>query len=297
MLPHGAEYARMSARAAGSVARDLLALTKPRITLMVTATGVMGLLATPERAPGWRLTAALVGTALVVAGANVLNMWIERDSDALMERTRDRPLASGRIAPGVGLAFGLALSALAMPILAAAGLSVAILGAVALVTYLGIYTPMKRRSRWSLPAGAIAGAMPPVMGWATASCSVYGGVYLFVVLFAWQLPHFVAIALFRGEEYARAGLAVGAVGSSPVERAKRELVVLSVAFAAITLAAPLFGFGGVWVFVTAAVTGAGLVALAIRAARARAQRSAWRDVFAYTMGHLAIVLAAFALGR
>lgn len=277
--------------------RDFVSLAKPRITMMVTATGVMGALA--SRAPlAWpRALAALFGTVLVVAGANALNMWVERETDALMDRTRERPLASGRVAGPVGLAFGLALSAVSLPVLALAGWPVAALGAIALVVYVAVYTPLKRRSRWSLVAGAVAGAMPPAMGWAATSESLAGAAFLFAVLFVWQLPHFLAIALFRGREYAAAGLVVGAASDAAVRRARRELVASAAAFSALTLLAPLVGLGGAWTTGVCAASGAGLVALAIRAARPTAPLSRARDVFAYTMGHLAVVLAAIVLGH
>lgn len=292
----------MSARAAvaarnASWARDLVQLGKPRITAMVSATGVMGALASRGPVEWPRFAAFVAGTVLVVAGANALNMWLERDTDALMDRTRDRPLAAGRLAPPLGLAFGLALSALSIPVLALAGPSVAALGLLALVTYVAVYTPLKRRSRWSLPAGAVAGAVPPAMGWLTTSSSLAGAAYLFALLFVWQMPHFIAIAVFRGGDYARAGLAVGAATPAAIRRATREVAVLSVAFVGVTLASPLVGLGGAPAFAICAVSGVGLVALALRAARPGAPKTTSRDVFAYTMGHLAIALAAIVLDR
>lgn len=277
--------------------RDLVALIKPRITLMVTATGVMGALATRAPLSGARCLAALAGTLLVVSGANVLNMWLERDTDALMDRTRDRPIAAGRVSAAAGLALGLTLSVVSLPVLAVAGWPVAALGALALVTYVLVYTPLKRRTRWSLVAGAVAGALPPSMGWFAASRSPAGAAYLFALLFMWQLPHFLAIALFRGAEYARAGLVVGAATEASVVAAKRGLVASSVGFAAVTVAAPLAGLGGAWTIAIAAVTGAALVGLAVRAAPRSAPLSRSRDVFAFTMGHLAVVLAAIVLER
>jgi len=267
-----------------SFARDLIALCKPRITLMVTATGVAGALAAKEQLRFAGL-AALLGTMMIVAGANTLNMWIERESDARMERTRDRPLAAGRISPTVGLLFGLAISVLAVPLLFLSNARVAAMGLVAWFVYVALYTPMKRFTQWALPVGAIAGAMPPAMGWAAATGSLDArGAYLFALLFLWQLPHFMAIALVRSDEYAAAGLAVG----NP-RRAKVLLVASAIAFVVLTVLTPIGGSLGRLV---AAVTGAIFVALCVRTATSRASRNEARDAFAFTMAHLAIVLVA-----
>jgi protoheme IX farnesyltransferase len=272
-----------------SIARDLVALAKPRITVMVTATGIAAALAAKTPMSSARAFSALFGTLLVVGGANALNQWLERDTDARMERTRDRPLAAGRMSSGLGLAFGIALSALSMPLLAFAGPVVALLGAIALVTYVAFYTPMKRRTAWSLPVGAIAGAMPPAMGWATATGELSSrGCFFFLVLFVWQLPHFLAIAIARGDDYARGGLAVGATGTA-LFRAKWLLLASSIAFAAVTIVGAR---SRLWI---PATLGAALVALSIRVLRSKRSCEAARDVFAWTMGHLAIVLVALSV--
>lgn len=278
-------------------ARDLAALAKPRITLMVVATGVLGALAAPARPPLARALCALVGTALLVAGANALNMWLERDTDARMPRTRDRPVAAGRISPGLALGLGLGATLASLVLLAAASFRVAWLGAVAWGAYVALYTPMKRWTRWSLPVGAIAGAMPPAMGWATASDAPLGALYLFLLLFTWQLPHFLAISLFRGAEYAGAGLAVGLPPwSARRARAGGELLAYAVGFVGVTLTAPLWGLGGPVSVGVAALSGGGLLALAERVARAPRPEPAARALFAYSMGHLAIVLGALGVG-
>lgn len=277
-----ADRAGVSAVAAPGLARDLVALCKPRITTMVVATGVAGALAAPARVSG-RALPALLGTAMIVAGANALNMWIERDTDARMERTRDRPLAAGRLSPTVGLLFGLAISVLSIPLLLWANVRVAAMGVLAWLAYVVVYTPMKRFTRWALPVGAIAGAMPPAMGWAAATGHLEGGgLYLFALLFFWQLPHFMAIAMVRRDEYAAAGLAVGG------ERTRVLLVAFALAFVALTIATPL---GGALARGTAVVTGAAFLILCVRAARAMT-RDAARDAFAFTMAHLALLLVA-----
>ena len=192
-----------------SLPRDLLALGKPHITLLSVLTGAAGMWLAPGPAASLRVTVAvLLGLALLVAGAHALNQVLERDVDALMERTRQRPLPGGRLRPGTALVAGLLAAGLALGIL---GLQVnpitAALGAVALVLYVLVYTPLKRVTPHALLVGAIPGAMPALMGWTAASGSVgVPGLWLFLVVAIWQVPHFVAIAIFRRDDYARAGI-------------------------------------------------------------------------------------------
>jgi protoheme IX farnesyltransferase len=195
--------------------RDFLALAKPRITLMVVITATGGLFLA-RRMPGTAALsvataiATLVGTALIVAGANALNMYIERDVDRRMDRTKNRPLPAARMSPRVALWFGVALSAVAVPILAiGANPLTALLAVIANLLYVLAYTPLKQHSHYALHVGAIPGAIPPLLGWtATTGRIDAAGAVLFGVLFLWQIPHFVAIALFRKADYARAGLVV-----------------------------------------------------------------------------------------
>jgi protoheme IX farnesyltransferase len=231
--------AEVSARPAGSArsarsGRDLVALTKPRITFIVLATWAAGYAMAPGHLGGWRVLAAMLGTTLVVGSANTLNMWWERDLDGLMARTRKRPLPSGRMAPGVALAFGLLLAAVSLPLLFAVNAVTGLLGLVALVVYVAVYTPMKQKSTLALLVGAVPGAMPPLMGWTSVTGSIFsagdgslpaaaasygvqlGGVALFALLFLWQVPHFIAISFFRARDYAAAGMKI-----VPVERGEK----------------------------------------------------------------------------
>src|SRR4051812_29754215 len=190
--------------------RAYLELTKPRITALVVFTTATGLWLAPARPALAAVLFPLVGTALIVAAANVLNMFLERDTDALMPRTMRRPLPSGRVSPRGALLFGLLLASLSVPLLTfGAGAIPAILASIALVSYVLVYTPMKRRTAASLLVGAVAGAIPPLIGWTAATGRIdLPGLLLFAVLFLWQVPHFLAITLLRRKEYARAGLIV-----------------------------------------------------------------------------------------
>ena len=212
-------------RLSAALLRDLAALAKPRITLLVLITTAGGLWIAPD--PVDRTTAwlALLGTTLIVAGANALNMYIEREIDRHMTRTRNRPLPAGRMQPRTALIFGVACSVLSVPVLAlGVNAATALLALLANLSYVLAYTPLKQRSHWSLVVGAVPGAMPPLIGWTAATGRVgLGGLVLFGILFAWQVPHFLAIALFRSEEYARAGLHV--MPLSHGERATKHAIV------------------------------------------------------------------------
>ncbi len=198
-----------------SLGRDLVVLAKPRITLMVVITAAGGLFLSRRVSDSAPLSAVtvvltLLGCALIVAGANALNMYIERDVDKQMDRTKNRPLPTGRLAPRVALWFGVILSATAIPVLAlGANALTALLAVVANLLYVFAYTPLKQHSAYALHVGAIPGAIPPLLGWTAGTGRVdAAGAVLFGILFLWQIPHFCAIALFRKEDYARAGIFV-----------------------------------------------------------------------------------------
>ena len=187
---------------------DLFALTKPRLSALVLLTAGGGLWL--SNTPTDPLTAAVAvgGTAMVVAAANTLNNYLERESDKDMARTAQRPLPSGRMSEHTALAFGLGLSALSVPLLTFVTTPLAgLLAAIALVLYVLVYTPLKRRSSINTLVGAIPGAMPPLIGWTAATGSLdVGGLLLFALLFLWQIPHSLAITIYRRSDYERAGL-------------------------------------------------------------------------------------------
>src|SRR5262245_42474538 len=189
---------------------DLVALAKPRITALVITTTAGGLWLAPVKVGMGVAGLTILGTSLIVAGANALNMYIEREIDGRMERTKDRPLPAGRLAPRIALWFGVVLSVAAVPILAiGVNATTALLAVLANLSYVLAYTPLKQRSHWALLVGAVPGAMPPLLGWTAATGTIgAGGLVLFGILFLWQVPHFLAISIFRKEEYARAGLKV-----------------------------------------------------------------------------------------
>lgn len=188
----------------------LVELTKPAVTRLVVVTMLCGAVVAPGPVALGRLLIAFLGTVLVVGAANALNMYLERDSDAHMTRTRERPLPSGRLSPDVALWFGVVSAVVGLGILTAwVNSMTALLAAVALLSYVLLYTPLKRVTPFALYVGAVPGALPPLMGWTSMMGSFDArALTLFGILFMWQLPHFCAIAIFRLEEYTRAGLLV-----------------------------------------------------------------------------------------
>ncbi|MEI6790351.1 MAG: heme o synthase, partial [Myxococcaceae bacterium] len=189
---------------------DLVALTKPRITLMtlLVAGGCMMLAEAHFSLPNACL--ALLGIALLVSGSSAFNMYIEREHDKLMDRTRNRPLPAGRLKPAWALWVGFVTSILAMPALVlSTNWLTAWIGFGSLIAYVLIYTPMKRLSTWALVIGAFPGAAPALMGYTAVSGKIdITGLALFGLAFFWQLPHFIAIGIFRKEEYTKAGFPV-----------------------------------------------------------------------------------------
>lgn len=225
-------------------ARDWVELTKPRITAMVVFTTLVGFVTSSSGpVPLLPLLAALVGTALVGAGAAVLNQVLERNTDALMLRTRQRPLPAGRVTPTEGSAFGSVLSACGLGLLLwKSGPLAAAVAALTLFSYLAIYTPLKRRTPFATLVGAVPGALPPVIGWAAAQRSLDGGAFvLFAIVFLWQVPHFLAIAWLYRDDYARAGFPMLPVLDREGAFTARQTVVHSLALLLVSLAAASLG--------------------------------------------------------
>ncbi len=239
-------------------------LTKPRITRAVLTTGGIGMALAPGRIELVPALLSLLGTVLVVSSANALNMWWERDVDGRMGRTANRPLPSGRLPARDALVFGVALGLIAMPVLLMVNKLTAALGLLALVSYVLVYTPLKAVSPYALHVGAVPGAIPPLMGYATVAGKLDGvALALFSVLFLWQIPHFVAISLVRGSEYADAALPVYGI-AKPANVVRRTVAIYTYATVAASLV-PYFlgGFHAVYLVVAGAL-GLGFIALAHR---------------------------------
>jgi protoheme IX farnesyltransferase len=197
----------------------------------------------------------LVGTALIVGSATTLNMWLERDVDCLRARTKNRPLPQGRLQASTALAFGAVQGAIALPVLAVAGLIPAALGLLALILYVGAYTPMKQRSHWSVWVGAVPGAMPALMGWTAATGRIdLPGLAVFGILFVWQVPHTHAINIYRQREYDAAGLKT-MPGTHGVPTTRRAILGFLFVQVAISIYPALLGVAGLPYLITASVLG------------------------------------------
>jgi protoheme IX farnesyltransferase len=233
---------------------DFVELTKPRIAVLVLFTVAIGALLTPRASLDLvQLLHALVGTALVASGASALNQWFERSSDALMRRTENRPLPGGRLSSSEVLGFGIAISVIGlgyMLFMMTHPLAAAVT-AFTHLSYVFIYTPLKRQTTLNTLIGAVPGALPPVIGWTAMTGTLdWAAFVLFLVVFFWQVPHFLAIAWMYREDYARADLKM-LPGVDPDGTATaRQMLLYTVALIVISLlpvllfgASLMYGFG------------------------------------------------------
>ena len=278
---------------------DLLQLAKPRITALVLFTTASGLWLAPHGLPLRTVLFTLIGTVLIVAAANALNMYLERDSDALMSRTMNRPLPARRMEPSVALKFGLVLAAIAVPLLTfGAGALPGLLASIALVSYVLLYTPMKRMSAAALLVGALPGAIPPLIGWTAATERLdLPGVLLFAVMFLWQVPHFLAITLFRKEEYARAGLMVQPNEPGGERAARMNIVRYTVALVAVSLLFVPIGTAHATYLVAALVAGFAFLGYGLVGLRNDAGPRWARNLFLLSLVYLPVVFGALMLDR
>jgi protoheme IX farnesyltransferase len=278
-------------------ARDWVELTKPRITTMVVFTTLVGfVMSAPGPVPILALLAALAGTAFVAAGAAVLNQVLERRTDALMLRTRGRPLPAGRVTATEAAVFGWALSALGLGLLLwRSGPLAAAVAALTLLSYLAIYTPLKRRTPFATLVGAVPGALPPVIGWAAAQRSLDGGAFvLFAIIFLWQVPHFLAIAWLYRDDYARAGFPMLPVLDRDGAFTARQTVIHSLALLLVSLTAA--GLGGAVYLGGAFVLGVALTLFALRLASAR-NLAAARGLFLASVVYLPALCSLLLVAR
>lgn len=276
--------------AAASLRRDLSALVKPRITLLVVLTTVVGYFLAAPRVESAVLAHTLVGTALLAAASSVLNQVIERRIDALMERTRERPLPAGRMSPRTALALGVALSLVGMAELAFfVNLLTAALGAATLALYVFAYTPLKPHTSLATLVGAVPGAMPPMMGVAAAADGLPRIAWLlFGLLFLWQMPHFLAIAWLYREDYERGGLPMLSVGDSD-GRTARQAVLYAATLLPLSLLPSVMGLAGGWYFLGAGLMGLVFVWGALLFSKALDTRSA-RRLLMISVIYLPVVL-------
>ncbi|HEX9580270.1 MAG TPA: heme o synthase [Gemmatimonadales bacterium] len=280
--------------------RVFVELAKPRIVMLVIVTVVAGFLVAPgtPEAVAVTLAHAVIGTALVAAGTNALNQVAERDVDAVMRRTQARPLPTGRIDARRARGFAWAAGGLGVAYLAVMvnGLT-AVLAAATLVSYVYVYTPLKRRTTFATVIGAVPGALPVLGGWAAAGAPLTRNAWaLFWILFLWQLPHFLALAWIYRDDYRRAGLRMLSVNDPDGRRTFRQAVVYSLALLPVSLAPTLGGVAGAPYFVGALVLSLWLIWASVRALRGVSDRNAGR-LFAASVTYLPVLLGLMVLDK
>jgi protoheme IX farnesyltransferase len=278
--------------------RDYVALTKPRIMSLLLVTGFCGMIVGARGWPGTTTAiAAMTGLALACGGASALNHLLDRDIDPLMgERTKKRPVASGRVAPSRALEFGLALSALSFVLLASTvNVLTAVLALVGNLFYVIVYTRfLKRSTSQNIVIGGAAGAVPPLVGWAAATGDVgVAALILFAIVFVWTPPHFWALALLIKDNYKAAGVPMLPVVKGDRETA-RQILLYSLGLVAVTLLPWAWGTVGLLYLASALGLGAVFVWLAERLRRDTSPRRAM-VLFHYSLLYLALLFVAMAL--
>ncbi|MFQ5709020.1 MAG: heme o synthase [bacterium] len=278
---------------------DYFELTKPGVTFMVIISTLAGFyLGSRESLDILLLCYALLGSWLVASGTNALNQLIESEIDARMNRTRKRPLPAGRLQPLEVKLFGVAISVAGIIILlVAVNLLTACLAALTLVSYIFVYTPLKRKSSLSTIVGAIPGAIPPMGGWAAARGAIGIEAWvLFGILFFWQLPHFLAIASIYRADYARGGFRVLTVVDEAGIQTGMYIIVNCVALLVVSLLPTLLGLTGNVYFFGAWILGIGFLAAGIRLASMKTNRYA-RQLLHASIAYLPLLLTLMSIDK
>ena len=278
---------------------DYLELNKPRLSSLSVLTALAGYLAARPEHEGWKLVFAVTGTACAAGGVAALNQYMEWDTDALMRRTADRPIPSGKVATGSAfvLGWGLCIAGLAILFAEVNGLA-AFFALLTMVCYLALYTPAKKRSPWATEIGALAGALPPLIGWAAAEGKISAlGWILFGVLLFWQIPHFMAIAwLYRGD-YAAAHFPMLSVRDQSGRRVARWSLVSAILLVAVSLLPTLLGFASAYYLAVALVAGVWFVGRAVIFLRPAGREFAARKLFFASLAYLPVQLAMLVADR
>ncbi len=281
--------------ALAQVIRDYVALTKPKVQslLLLTTVTTMYVAGDPSLA---LVLATCIGGYLSAGGAGAVNHWYDRDIDAQMARTADRPVPSGRVAPRAALIYGCLLSVLSFAWLSATvNVLAAVLALSGFFGYTLMYTVwLKRRTPQNIVIGGAAGAVPPLVGWAAVSGAVDPAAwYLFAIVFYWTPPHFWALSLLMKDEYARVGVPMMPVVRGEAET-RRQITLYAVLLVILTFLPVIFGFFGLIYAVFAAGLGAGFIGLALRLQRLADRKAALRT-YLFSLGYLAVLFVAMVL--
>jgi protoheme IX farnesyltransferase len=279
--------------------RDFVALLKPRVMSLVVFTGAVGLYLAPGHLHPVLAAIAILCIAVGAGAAGAINMWYERDLDALMTRTRERPIPAGRMEPAEALAFGVVLSIASVVVMAlAVNLAAAALLALSIGFYVFIYTVwLKRRTPQNIVIGGAAGAFPPMIGWAAVTGDVsLASLALFSIIFMWTPPHFWALALFRSGDYAKAGVPMLPV-THGAEETRRQILLYTVVMLPVTLTPWMLGFAGVVYLLGASALGLIFLAGAIAVYRETTGERAARGLFGYSIVYLFLIFGLLVLDR
>ncbi len=278
---------------------DYLELTKPRLSLLSVLTALVGYFAARPAHDPAKVGFLALGASLAAGGVAALNQWMESDTDARMHRTEQRPIPSGKIPGGSAyvLGWGMCFAALII-IFTHVGKLSALFTLLTIASYLGWYTPAKRSSRWSTEIGAIAGALPPLIGWSAAEGGVSAlGWILFGVLFFWQIPHFMAIAWTYRRDYSIVNFPMLPVRDESGGKVAAWSFVATLALVAVSLLPLFLGLDSVWYAVAAALAGACFLWRAVAFLRATNRDKGARRLFFFSLAYLPILLGALVADR
>jgi heme o synthase len=310
LAPGGLAYAAGStggtaalAVPAGAEIRDFIALLKPRVMSLVVFTGFVGLVMAPGSLHPVLAAIAILCIAVAAGASGAINMWYEQDVDALMSRTRNRPIPAGRMDPAEALGFGIVLAIGSVVVMAlAVNLVAAALLTLSICFYVFVYTIwLKRRTPQNIVIGGAAGAFPPMIGWAAVTGDVsLAPVVLFAIIFMWTPPHFWALALYRSGDYAKAGIPMLPVVAG-AEETRRQILIYTLALLPLTVAPWLIGLSGLLYLAGASVLGvifaAGAIAVWRDGRRAPASDTAARRLFGYSILYLFLLFALMMIDR
>jgi protoheme IX farnesyltransferase len=278
--------------AGGAAVADYIAILKPRVMSLVVFTGVAGLVLAPGHLHPVLALVAVLSIAIGAGAAGAINMWYERDIDAVMRRTRGRPLPSGRMMPGEALGFGavLAIGAIVVMGLAVNWVAAELL-ALTIGFYVFVYTVwLKRRTPQNIVIGGAAGAFPPMIGWAAATGTIgWGALALFAIIFFWTPPHFWALSLYRSEDYAAAGVPMLPVVAGKRET-KRQMVLYTLVLWPVVQAPWLLGLAGPVYAAAAVALSLAFTGMAVRVWRDAGDASA-RRMFAFSLLYLFLIFS------
>jgi protoheme IX farnesyltransferase len=278
---------------------DYVELTKPRLSLLSVLTALVGYFAARPARDGARVAFLALGASLAAGGVAALNQWSESETDARMQRTALRPIPTGRIAGGSAYVLGWAMCFVALILIfTQVGRLAALFTLLTIASYLGWYTPAKRTSRWSTEIGAIAGAIPPLIGWSAATGSVSAlGWILFGILFFWQIPHFMAIAWIYRRDYSAVNFPMLPVRDESGGKVAWWSFTATACLAAVSLLPPALGQASAWYGCAACVLGAGFLWRAAVFLRPASRDAAARKLFLFSLAYLPILLGALVADR